>query len=48
MTALLREHFVVIFLILFVGILFWAFRPGNRRQNQAIEDRSSSRKEDSC
>ena len=47
MTALLREHFVVIFLILFAGILFWAFRPGNRRLNQVVEDGSSSQKEES-
>lgn len=41
MTALLQEHFVIIFLALFAGILFWAFRPGKRHKNQDIEDLSS-------
>ncbi|MBO6947892.1 MAG: cbb3-type cytochrome c oxidase subunit 3 [Rhodospirillales bacterium] len=47
MTALLREHFVVIFLILFAGILFWAFRPRIRRRNQTVEDGSSSQNKES-
>jgi len=46
MTALLREHFVVIFLVLFAGILFWAFKPKKRARNQRIEHRSSSHDEE--
>ncbi|MGJ3260139.1 MAG: cbb3-type cytochrome c oxidase subunit 3 [Rhodospirillales bacterium] len=47
MTALLREHFVVIFLVLFAGILFWAFRPKKRQKNQPVEDLSSRTDEES-
>jgi cbb3-type cytochrome oxidase subunit 3 len=38
MTALLKEHFVIILLVLFAGVLFWAFRPKKRIKNQKPED----------
>lgn len=47
MAALLQEHFVIIFLALFAGILFWAFRPRKRYKNQDIEDLSSKSDTDS-
>jgi len=41
MTALLEEHFVIIFLVLFAGVLFWAFRPRKRYKNQRDNNESS-------
>ncbi|MBO6519126.1 MAG: cbb3-type cytochrome c oxidase subunit 3 [Rhodospirillales bacterium] len=41
MAALLREHFVIVFLVLFAGILYWAFRPGKRNKNQIVDNLSS-------
>jgi len=45
-TALLEEHFVIIFLVLFAGVLFWAFRPRKQYKNQKDTGNPSSRDED--
>jgi len=45
-TALLEEYFVIIFLVLFAGVLYWAFRPGKRFKNQKDNGDSSSRNKD--
>jgi len=38
MIDLLREHFVVILLVLFVGVMFWAFKPKKNHQDQRDSD----------
>jgi cbb3-type cytochrome oxidase subunit 3 len=40
-TALLEEYFVVILLVLFAGVLFWAFRPRKKPGNHIIDGNSS-------
>jgi len=47
MMSLLREHFVIVLLVLFAGVLFWAFRPRKNNQSQILNDDSSSSGEDS-
>lgn len=38
MTGILEEYFVVILLGLFGGVLFWAFRPKNRKKSTTTDD----------
>jgi len=45
-TALLEEYFVIILLVLFAGVLFWAFRPRKKIGNQIIDGISSDRDEE--
>ena len=33
MIDLFHDNFVVILLVLFVGILYWAFKPKRQKQN---------------
>ncbi len=33
MIDLFHDNFVVVLLVLFVGILFWAFKPKRRKQS---------------
>lgn len=37
MIDLFHDNFVVVLLILFVGILFWAFKP--KRRNERVSER---------
>lgn len=46
MMPLLREHFVIILLVLFAGVLFWAFKPRKNKKNHILENDSSSTDED--
>ena len=34
MTAFIRDYATVILIVLFLGIIFWAFRPKNRKRFQ--------------
>jgi len=34
MAAFIHEYMTVILIVLFLGILFWAFRPKNRKRFQ--------------
>ena len=38
MTSFLTEYATVVLLVLFVGILFWAFRPKNRKRFEQHAD----------
>lgn len=42
MATLLNEYFVIILLVLFCGVLFWAFKPKKKKKNQMLADKSSS------
>jgi hypothetical protein len=42
MAELLREHFVVILLVLFAGVLYWGFQPRKRKRNQGLAGKVSS------
>ncbi|MEX0693505.1 MAG: CcoQ/FixQ family Cbb3-type cytochrome c oxidase assembly chaperone [Rhodospirillales bacterium] len=46
MTALLNEYFVVILLVLFCGVLFWAFKPKKKKKNQMLAGKTSTEDED--
>jgi len=39
MIDLLREHFFVILLVLFAGVMFWAFKPKKKHENQRDRDK---------
>ncbi len=38
MIELLHENFVIILLVLFVGVMFWAFKPKNKNKKQRDTD----------
>lgn len=38
MIELLRENFVVILLVLFIGVMFWAFKPKKKNKKQKDKD----------
>ncbi len=40
MVELLRENFVVILLVLFLGVMFWAFKPKKKNEKQRDSDHS--------
>ncbi len=42
MIELLRDHFVVILLVLFAGVLYWGFHPRKRNRNQDLAGKASS------
>ena len=46
MAELLRDHFVVILLVLFAGVLYWGFNPRKRKRNQDLAEKASSNRTD--
>jgi cbb3-type cytochrome oxidase subunit 3 len=38
MIELLHENFVVILLVLFIGVMFWAFKPKKKIKKQRDRD----------